>query len=459
MPISWTTPTLLPGPAREHTLRAFSDEAAAVAETERPWIWFVGKDRSEARSAAEQWIHDLRPSVIVAPPSAKALPVLLEDLETASAGELVVFAPDLELSFHDTMRSGSFCLSSSLYVIPRLLSKVAPGTPVTFIASSSEDSLRARGQEVLAQRGLASRFAFRRRPGNGPTEDGGAEPEGDEDEGLDEVQSILQKGLATRDPEARAAAYARAESLAPERALVQLFLASSLAERGQGKEAFEKLRRALELDPDLAPAHYELGKLTLRLDDMESALAAFRRTAELVPEFSSAWGNLGAALGEIRDLDGALVALRTAVELDPMSHALRSNLGVTYRDRGELDRAEKECSRAVEMAPDFVFGHYNLAHVYFLQGRYAEAIGAFERARSMDKNRSPRQGLLLAATRLAGGDVEGALRDYRSVFDAVNAQMRRDMRTVAEWDLKQLATRTGVSPSLKQAVSLIRSFS
>ena len=35
--------------------------------------------------------------------------------------------------------------------------------------------------------------------------------------------------------------------------------------------------------------------------------------------------------------------------------------------------------------------------------------------------------------------------------------MRLDMRTVAQWDLRRLAERTGIGPGLKRAAELVRS--
>ena len=91
-----------------------------------------------------------------------------------------------------------------------------------------------------------------------------------------------------------------------------------------------------------------------------------------------------------------------------------------------------------------------------MEGRYDDAIACFEKALSMDDSRSPRQSLMLALTRLAAGDTEGALRDYRSVFARLDETMKRDMRKVAEWDLEQLALSQGVRPALKEAASLLR---
>jgi tetratricopeptide (TPR) repeat protein len=177
---------------------------------------------------------------------------------------------------------------------------------------------------------------------------------------------------------------------------------------------------------------------------------------ELLPEYSSAWGNLGAALGEIQELDRSLEALDHAVFLDPLSHAMHSNRGVCLRDLGRLEEAEECFRNALALEPGFVFGHYNLGHTLYLQGRFDEAIASFESGRALDPSRSPRQSLLLAVTRLAGGDRDGAAREYRDVFTRLDVPMKADMRTVAEWDLKQLSKRSGVSAALKEAATLLR---
>lgn len=458
----WTRPRL---PANEGTeadapsgarWESFTEETPARAATDRPWLWFVAPGESEAREAASGWIASRGDLPVIAPPADEPLPIAIERLGPPGIeGERVLFVPNLERGFHDTLRGGVFSAASSLYLLPRLAQKAAEDEPLTFVVSSSEAALRSRGKDVLAQRGLASRFSIRRRSGDAEVSNEDEESRGDRADAS--VTELLALGLATRDPETRARAYERAVAMAPEDALVQLFLASSLGERGRAPDAAARLRRAVELSPGLVAAHYELGKISIRVDDMETALAAFRTAAELLPTYASAWSNLGAVLGETQDLDGALEALRRAVALDPMSHALHSNLGVAYRDRGELAEAERAFGRALALEPDFVFGHYNLAYVYFLQGRYPEAIETFEHARARDRGASPRQGLLLAATRLAAGDVEGALQDYREIFEGLSEPMRRDMRTVAEWDLRHLAERVGALPTIQEAASLLRS--
>jgi tetratricopeptide (TPR) repeat protein len=394
---------------------------APKAASERPWVLLVGENEAALGIAAKSFIDWRLP--VISPPTSPPLPLAVEELPTPSiGGERVLYAPSIERGFFDTALS----TGSPLYLLPRLSQLASEGAPLTFIATALESELDLRAKNVLAQRGLASRFEIRRIPGERSGAGGEPAPEWED----------LERAIRAR----------------PESALGHVFRSSAL----KGRDAVDALKRAIELDPELAAARYELGKALIQADDIEGAVAQFRKTVELLPEYASAWGNLGASLGEIKDFEGASSALTRAVELDPENAALHSNLGVSYRDQGRLPQAERLFRRAVELDPDFVFGHYNLAHTLYLAQRYREAIETFEKAQSMDRTRSSRQALLLACARLASGDVSGAHRDFRTVFERLSESSRKDHRAAAEWDLKELARKIGVTTELKETAGLVR---
>ncbi len=388
--------------------------SAPKAPSEQPWLLLIGENEAALEKAARSSIDWSLP--VISPPKLPLLPIALEELPAPSIeGERVLYAPSIERGFFDTPLSAA----SPLYLLPRLARVASEGGPLHFVATAIESELRTRAKGVLAQRGLASRFEIRRVAGESDT---AREPAPSWDD--------LERAISSR----------------PETALAHVFRSTALP----------SLKRAVELDPELPCARYELGRALIQADDIEGAVSEFRETAALLPEYASAWGNLGAALGELKDFEGASSALRRAVALDPESAPLQSNLGVVYRDQGRPGLAEEHFRRAIEIDPDFVFGHYNLAHCLYLAERYREAIESFEKARSLDRGRSPRQALLLACARLASGDVPGADRDFREVFERLPESARKEHRAVAEWDLKQLALKTGATPALKKAAGFLR---
>jgi tetratricopeptide (TPR) repeat protein len=383
-----------------------------ASTSERPWILLVGEDPMTLAGAAGRLIDWNLP--VIGPPPDPPLPLAVEELPSPSiACARVLYAPSIERGFFETRLSAA----SALYLLPRLVQVASEGSPLEFVATAIESDLRERGSSVLAQRGLASRFEIRRVPGVN-----GAKP-------------------------ASPPSWDDLEQVSTDHPIACLLRAKTVGE----------LKEVVASAPGLPCAWYELGKALIQTDDVEGAIAAFRRATELVPEYASAWGNLGAALGEVKDFEGASAALLRAVALDPQSAALHSNLGVAYRDQSRLAEAEGALRTALALDPKFVFGHYNLAHTLYLAGRYAEAIAVFERAQSMDPSRTPRQAFLLACARLAAGDLEGAHREYREAFARLPEASRRDHRSVAEWDLKELARRMGVTPELKQTAGLLRS--
>ena len=411
MPLDWTRSNLHASAAVD-----FEPVANPRVQTDRSWMLFVGHDETALEAAARGELS----GEVLSPPEHPPLPIAIHELSPPGLlGERTLFAPRLDCGFYE--RVG--CAGDALYVLPKLTQLASEGRPLAVVVTA----LESRAGDLIAQRGLASRFEIRRVLG----------------------ASAGNSTAPTRCPE-------KALRVDENAALGHVFAAVALLSRTKPKDAVASLKTAIAIDPDLAAAHYELGNALIQTNDMEGAIDAFRRTTELLPEFASAWANLGAALGEMRQLDEAALTLRRALALDPLSHALHSNLGVTYRDQGLLDEAAAAFEHVLSLAPYFVFGHYNLAGVRYLKGRYDEAVACFEKARSMDASRSPRQGLVLALTRLASGDTEGALRDYRDVFGRLDASMKRDMRKVAEWDLKMLARSHGVNAALKEAASLLR---
>ena len=345
-------------------------------------------------------------------------------------------------------------LATPGYVLARL-SRLGAGSR-ELIASAREGELVRRAADLLAGRGAACQFEVAREPAPPAAPAAVAGPGEPALENAGSAGELRRIALHAPAASVRARAAAAATQADPDDPIGHLLAGCSANERKQPAEAAEAFRVAIERDESLAAAHFELGKTMIVLDDLEAALDSFRRTTETLPEFAPGWANAGAALGELERPEEALAPLERASDLDPLSHSLASNLGVTLRDLGRLEEAETAFRRALDLAPDFVFGHYNLANAVYLQGRHREAVGLFEKAQAMDPSGSDRQRLLLAAARLAAGDVEDALRDYGAVFDSLEGQMRLDMRTVAQWDLRRLAERTGISPDLKRVAELVR---
>ena len=121
----------------------------------------------------------------------------------------------------------------------------------------------------------------------------------------------------TRDARTRALATCLAAiELEPNNAKAHSNLGIVLLKLGNFGEAAAACRRAVELDPDLAEAHNNLGFLLLKLGEPEEALANLRRAVKLDPEDAKSHGNLGVALGELGRFEEARASLRKSSEIE-----------------------------------------------------------------------------------------------------------------------------------------------
>ena len=184
---------------------------------------------------------------------------------------------------------------------------------------------------------------------------------------------------------------------------------------------------AVAAAPGWAAAHFELGKLWLRKDDMERAAEAFGRASALMPTFASAAANWGATLGELDRPEEALAAFTRALATDPANHQALNNLGVVSRELGRLAESEDAFRKVIALTPGLAFGHYNLGHTLFLQGRYHAAVAAYAAGQRNDPARNPVQASRLALARLATGDAAGALRELQTCTAALPAAYRRQV--------------------------------
>ncbi len=118
-------------------------------------------------------------------------------------------------------------------------------------------------------------------------------------------------------------------------------LAHHLAQQpGTTDEAMAQYRRALELRPQNAGAHYSFGVFLAGQGQLDEAIAHFNEALRLKPDFAQAHNNLGAALAS----------------------------------QGRLAEADHHFERALQISPDYAEARYNHAKTLLALGRAREAV-------------------------------------------------------------------------------------
>jgi tetratricopeptide (TPR) repeat protein len=206
-----------------------------------------------------------------------------------------------------------------------------------------------------------------------------------------------------------------------------LATASVCVEVNDFEAAARDLDEAIAQAPSWAAAHYERGKVWLRSDDMAKAAESFQKATELLPGFAPAWANLGGTFGELDRPQEALAAFERALALEPASPQALNNVGVVRRELGRLGESEAAFRQVIQLTPGMAFGHYNLGHTLFLQGRFQAALSAYAEGQSRDPERNPVQASRLALCKVATGDAVGALRELQRATTGLPREYRQQL--------------------------------
>ena len=211
------------------------------------------------------------------------------------------------------------------------------------------------------------------------------------------ARGMMNLRLASRDSIERAiAAFEHATRHDPEYALAWAALGGAYNLKGSFlsltdliEQAIEIERRALSIDPDLADAHTWLGAALLNLGRNDEAIGAMREAIRLEPDNGQAHQALARAYWVGKgDFASAIPEFERAIELNPDAGYSYLQLGLLLAWQGQFDRAEDVCKRAVELQDQYISGNAGLqvvgangrlGYVYYLQGRYDDAVREYER--------------------------------------------------------------------------------
>jgi len=203
--------------------------------------------------------------------------------------------------------------------------------------------------------------------------------------------------------------------LSPQDAEAHNNLGNTLQGIGRSDSAEASLTQAIALKPDFVEAHYNLGNTLKELGRLEEAVASYSQAMALKPNFAEAYNNLGNTFKELGKLEEAEANYMQAIALKPDYIEAHSNLGITLQELGRLSEAEASYMQAIALKPDFAEAHYDLGNTLRELGRLDEAEVSYRQAIAL-KPEYARAKHMLAA--LSGETTANAPRDYvEGLFD------------------------------------------
>jgi len=150
-----------------------------------------------------------------------------------------------------------------------------------------------------------------------------------------------------------------------------------------GAEA--EFRRAIELNPNYAPAHQWYSSFLVAMGRTEESIAEAKQTRKLEPLSLIINSQLGWVFYLARQYPLAVEQCQMTLELDPNFFVARRYLGLAYEQEGLHDKAVAELQKAAVLSGGSPLTRAELAHGYAMSGRRAEARKVLEELRERSK--------------------------------------------------------------------------
>lgn len=153
------------------------------------------------------------------------------------------------------------------------------------------------------------------------------------------------------------------------------------------KEAIERLKVALRIDPKFFLAHKLLADIYVKEGRYDEAIQEYREGLKGNEQDASIYNDLGILLDRLERYEEAIRYLKKSVELDPDDLDIRYSLASTYRDSNDFEAAKKEYEKILKVKSDYPHIYNDLGDIYTMQAKIAEAEQAYRNEIAFAKKR------------------------------------------------------------------------
>ena len=233
----------------------------------------------------------------------------------------------------------------------------------------------------------------------------------------------------------------------PRLAAAETGLAYVALARRQASQSLDRFDRALEWQPDYAPALVGRGQTLLELDRPDEALQAFEAAMAVDPAL-----DLGSRIAVLRlrgvqdrvaaardaaareDWTTARDSYRAAIATSPESGFLYRELAAVERRADELDAATEHYRRAIELDAADVSAHTGLGEVLEQKGDLETALAAYSAAWALEPSGDLDKRLQAIRERLAAAKLPEEYRRIGEAPDVTRAQVAAALGVqMGEW--------------------------
>ncbi len=166
-------------------------------------------------------------------------------------------------------------------------------------------------------------------------------------------------------------------------------------------------RKAVELDAELADAHYALANLKTNAWEWAEAEREYKRAIELNPNLALAHRWYASYLRLVSRHEQAIEEIKRARELDPLSPGVNATVGYIFFSARQYDQSIQDLKNTLGLDGDYPYTHLFLGFNYAATGMYEKAILAYQQAIELGLDTASTQ-INLGAACAGAGDVERA---------------------------------------------------
>jgi DNA-binding winged helix-turn-helix (wHTH) protein/TolB-like protein/Flp pilus assembly protein TadD len=163
------------------------------------------------------------------------------------------------------------------------------------------------------------------------------------------------------------------------------------------------IRKALELDSDLAEVHVTSGAISMFYDlDWNTAEREYKRALEVNPNYPETYEVYSYLLSCTGRLDEGIEMAKRGLEVAPLSVAIGDDVAGAHYWARHYDEAIAQGQKSIELDPGHAGAYLFLGQAYDLKGSYAEALAAYQKAIDLSQRTTIIMGLVGHADAVSG---------------------------------------------------------
>ena len=216
-------------------------------------------------------------------------------------------------------------------------------------------------------------------------------------------------------------------------------LGITFANQKKYDNSIKSLLVAISLNPSYFDAYYYLGNTYKDLTQFDNAVESYEKAISLKPDFAEAYNNLGNTYKDLTQFDNAVESYEKAISLKPDFAEAYNNLGILLKNHDQYLEARNNFQKVIELRPNYAEAHNNLGLTLMNLGQFIGAHDCYKKAISINPNYSYSYNNLgtvlsvLGKTKAAIKSYENAIKikpDYAEAYNNLGNVLRNKRKRV-----------------------------